>query len=493
MSEQRAKNNNIQDSKLIQLLKVLSPLELKRFKKFLESPFHNSNNLLVQLYGLLKKYHPTYNNPQLTKEKLFAKLFDKKPYQPKRMNDLMYDLRRLVEDFLIVSDTLGEKQERQTKLVKLLANRNHPSFDEEAQKLMVAIQGKTTYLTGKDYLKLHLINDQLWFHINTPKNNIIATPFKEAHENLDLYYILTKLQYFAEQEGRKKIFKESEHLTFFAEILNFVADKRKEKPLLFLFEQIIELTKGTLSKEKYFELKEKIILHGPKIEVELRRDLLMHLSNYCVQQNNRGHNEFIKEALNIYKIMIANNLLIVDGKIADYLFLNISNFANKCGEYEWAETFIGKYKIHLDHKIKEEVLNVAKVYTHFFQKNYNGALALINLQKINKNYHYYYSVRVQLMKVLYNDWTKLGVNNIKTLLDQSIALEQSVKRNSSFSDEKIKAYLNFVRYFRALVKLRRLPERSLTKIRQLEKDLMEEKLLTFKDWLLEQIKEMKSR
>ena len=303
MSEQTAKKNNIKTSKLIQLLEVLSPLELKRFKKFLESPFHNSNELLIHLYNLLKKYHPTYDAPQLTKEKLYDKLFNKQSYRQKRMNDLMYDLRQLVEDFLIVSHTLDEKEERANVLVKVLGKRNHHFFREESEELIQKINSKKTYLVETDYLKLQQLYDGLWFHVNTPKNQGKSTSFEKAHENLDLFYVLTKLQYFAEQEGRKRIFKEMERTTFFNEILNFVTREKVNTPLLYFFEQIIDIAKGNFSEEKYLAFKKKVLLDGFKIKKELRRDILMHLSNYCIQRNNRGEIRFLKEALDVYKIM----------------------------------------------------------------------------------------------------------------------------------------------------------------------------------------------
>jgi len=490
MSEQTAKKNNIKTSKLIQLLEVLSPLELKRFKKFLESPFHNSNELLVQLYNLLKKYHPTYDAPQLTKEKLFAKLFKKQPYRQKRMNDLMYDLRQLVEDFLIVSHTLDEKEERTNVLVKVLGRRNHHFFREESEKLIQKINSKKTYLVGEDYLRLQQLYDGLWFHVNTPKNQGKSTSFEKAHENLDLFFVLTKLQYFAEQEGRKRIFKEMERTTFLNEILNFVTREKINTPLLYFFEQIINIAKGDFSEEKYLAFKKKVLLDGFKIKKELRRDILTHLSNYCIQRNNRGEIRFLKEALDIYKIMDINNLLVIDGNIGDAIFLNISNFAIKCGENRWAKEFRKKHQVYLDDKIAEETINIADIYDLFYQNNFKEANRLINKVKLNRNSTYYPGIRVHLMKGLYNDWCELSVNNSETLLDQATAFEKSIQRNKIFSNEKVKSYLNFTKYFKHLIKLKKMPRSDSDKVNQLKRNVKNEDSLTFKSWLLEKIESL---
>ncbi len=296
MREQITKKNNIQTSKLIQLLEALSPLELKRFKKFLASPFHNSNVLLVQLYSLLKKFHPTYDNPQLTREKLYSKLFGNKIYQQKRINDLMYDLRLLVEDFLIVSDTLEKQRNRQIILVDILSKRNHPCFEEESKKLAEKIRQKSTYLTGLDYLALHRTYDQIWSHPDIVKTSGERSVFNANLENLDLFYLFTKLRYYAEYQEVNKIIGIEEEIIYQDLIDNLMkqVDLKIELPLFFIFNQIIKLGAGQLEGEEFAKLRDYVLEHAPYIEQEILRDLVIHFINYCVKKSNNGKNEFIQ-------------------------------------------------------------------------------------------------------------------------------------------------------------------------------------------------------
>ena len=386
----KAKNNkNIRRTKLVQLLSVLSPLEIKRFKKFLESPFHNNNEQLLKLFLLLKKFHPEYDAPSLTKENLFLKLFKKRQYSQQRMNDLMYDLSKLVEDFLIVSNALNSKTDRQTALVNILAKRNHPFFAIESKKLVDHIQSKSTFLTASDYLQLQQIYDQWWFHVDTEKNQNQAVEFKAAHNNLDLFYLMTKLQYFAEQEGRKKIFDELQILTFREVVFKHALESKEDAPLLFLLFNIIRLIKEELKVDDFLSLKNKVVVLGKKIEESLRRDIFNHLLNYCIRKNNRGQTEFLQEALKIYKIMLTDDLLTIDGIMPNVHFINISNFALKCGEIEWAKKFQTNYKSFLDKSSAEEVLNVTQIFTLFYQQDFNKANGLINTSRLQTSASYY--------------------------------------------------------------------------------------------------------
>lgn len=494
MSEPTAKRNNIKTSKLIQLLEVLSPLELKRLKKFLESPFHNSNELLVQLFGLLKKYHPTYEAPSLTKEKLFTKLFGNKPYRPKRINDLMSDMRQLVEDFLIVSDALGVKQKRQKHLVEVLAGRNHPSFEAESQKLITAIKQKTTYLTGEDYLLLHQINDQLWFHIDTEKNNNDASVFRIAHENLDLYYVLTKLQYFAEQAGRRKIYNEEEINTFKEVIYDYVNQKdvSLKHPLIPIFYRIILLIENELKDSDFSNLRKTILGNTRLFDDEIARDLILHLIYYCANKKNRGGNaHYIKIIFDLYLFLINNDLILINGKIRDLDYLNIINCATKVTEEEWITSFCEKYNGFLDNKSANEIINIGLVYKFFYQKNYekiDKPFSLISL--VNRNL-LYPRIKAKIIKSLFEEWERFDTNNSLTIIDHSNAFEQFLKRNKVYSYEKKASYLGFVKFVKILVKIKKSLTVNKEKVEQLRKAIQQENFLTYKSWLLERIDALK--
>lgn len=482
------RKNDIQGTKVVQLLKLLSFLEIKRFKKFLASPFHNNNELLSQLFQLLKKHHPDYNSPKLTKESLYKSLFSNKVYHQQRMNDLMFDLRKLIENFLIVSNTLHDKKERQFSLTNILATRNHPSYIEASEKLIKKIEVQPTYLTGKDYLQLQKIYDQWWFHVDTDKNQNDTSTFVAAHENLDLFYVLTKLQYLAEQEGRKKTFKLTENINFKEAVLQYALNHKN--PLLVFFYQVFQLIQGNLSIEEYHNLKENILAHGPKIPLHLKRDLLNHLLNCCIHKSNRGQSEYFQESLDLYKIMLDFNLLSIDGKIGTSHFLNISNLSIKCGEFEWGEAFRQDYSKFLDSKSRQVIISVAKIYILFHQKNFKVASEIINTEKFQSNNTYYPGIRVYLMKGLYRDWREYNANNAETLLNQTTAFIQYIKRNKYFSKEKNNSYLNFAKYFKQLVKTRRNYSTLQHSLKKLKMEVEEATLLTYKDWLLEEIQRM---
>lgn len=60
--------------KLFTILKTFSPEEIKRFEKFISSPYHNTGRNLKPLFKAVTKYHPEYPINKLTDEKILKTL-----------------------------------------------------------------------------------------------------------------------------------------------------------------------------------------------------------------------------------------------------------------------------------------------------------------------------------------------------------------------------------------------------------------------------------
>ena len=54
-------------SKVLQLLKTLTPQEFKKYGLFIGSPYFNKENVQIKIYELLKKHYPAFDSPVLAK------------------------------------------------------------------------------------------------------------------------------------------------------------------------------------------------------------------------------------------------------------------------------------------------------------------------------------------------------------------------------------------------------------------------------------------
>ncbi len=87
-------------SKVIVVFKAFSTEEIKKFRNFVHSPFHNTNRNVIKLFEIIKKHYPNFEASQLAKENLFKKLYPGKKYSDIVMRILISDMLKLEEQFL---------------------------------------------------------------------------------------------------------------------------------------------------------------------------------------------------------------------------------------------------------------------------------------------------------------------------------------------------------------------------------------------------------
>src|ERR1700679_2451451 len=87
-------------TKVIQLLRSFDKDEAKQFESFLESPFFNTSKKLLVFYKILIQYHPEFESPKLSKEKIYQKMHGNQPYSDPTMRELISNLFKLAKEFI---------------------------------------------------------------------------------------------------------------------------------------------------------------------------------------------------------------------------------------------------------------------------------------------------------------------------------------------------------------------------------------------------------
>lgn len=93
----------MQNTKLVKLLRTFSTREVKDFEKFILSPYFLRGRNLLPLWKVLKKFYPSFDSPQLTKEKVFKKVHPGKKFDRKSGHALtvaISEMSLLAEKFL---------------------------------------------------------------------------------------------------------------------------------------------------------------------------------------------------------------------------------------------------------------------------------------------------------------------------------------------------------------------------------------------------------
>jgi len=94
----------MQNTKLINKLKLLDKEELGDFNRFIDSPSYNKNKDAVKLFEYLrtKGNHPVYSSEKLDRDYVIRKLFSEwKKNSERQMTYLMTVLSDLIDKFIV--------------------------------------------------------------------------------------------------------------------------------------------------------------------------------------------------------------------------------------------------------------------------------------------------------------------------------------------------------------------------------------------------------
>ena len=132
-------------SKLITVLQILESEDLRQIQKLLKSPFFTSNKNILKLFQIIRRYHPDYSNSALAKEKLYAKVFPKTDYSDVKFRNLMGELSKLIEEYLVLHFIRTDTYLQKRYLSIAYANREELKLSHKESKALKAVS--YTHLT----------------------------------------------------------------------------------------------------------------------------------------------------------------------------------------------------------------------------------------------------------------------------------------------------------------------------------------------------------
>ncbi|MEM0994255.1 MAG: hypothetical protein AAGI49_14545, partial [Bacteroidota bacterium] len=88
-------------SQLIELLRTFDKKEIRACKKWLNSPFHNQRQDVVDLYNYLFTRDHLYKDKKLEKAYVFKRIFPKEVFDDAKIRQTMYFLLKSLEEYLL--------------------------------------------------------------------------------------------------------------------------------------------------------------------------------------------------------------------------------------------------------------------------------------------------------------------------------------------------------------------------------------------------------
>ncbi|GJM32985.1 MAG: hypothetical protein DHS20C18_19860 [Saprospiraceae bacterium] len=462
----------MQNTKLYKILSTFSVSEWRQFRDFIQSPFFNKKQELIQLYLCLyqekKKHYESVTN--LDKSSIHRLVFPKDAYDEKKFNHLTSQLSLLAERFLgqLVYEQAGILMEyHQTQAcVDRSLHKNVKQLCRKMEKTLATLPYRNADFYNQQYLFYNL-NDQYFTSQKIRKfdNNLF-----KAGQQFDVYFLSNKLALLCATLERQGIFSHNDRIPLEEEILAIVKSKQfQDIPAISVYGSILLMLKEENEVVHYRDFRTNFKHHSSSFSTSEIQLFYQYAINYCTRKIRSGHKTYAEEMLELYQESLAGGYLLDHDQISPWAYKNIIKLGLGLKRFEWVESFIREFTPKLPEDKKQDAFhfNLADLYYH--RKAYDEALQQLNILEFS-DVHYKLDARVILLKIYYE------TKEYEALHSLISSFRIFLLRHSEITKSIKTPYLNFLSILNRML--------NQGKTASIEVRIKQTSLLSSRSWLL---------
>ncbi len=470
----------------IGLYKSLNKKELKRFRKYLCSPFNTEQEVLLELFLFLKNLPEEkiqVNKLLISTLELYDSLYqgDNKTQQQKikKVYNILSDFGLALEHFIAIESLRSDQLKKSEYVVSFLSSKKDnnslaSSFNKYRRAISREKDTETRYHYYRNYYQMKFES----VDVNTLKKKESTELLNGEYEMVELQWRLNQLRYYCHLSYRKNIIiddlKDQEEKFNKVLIENKSIAQQGEHAAISIYWHLIKLIKEDpciASFNKTFGLLEDNI---HRLSYKEQNTFCRYLLNYCIRSVNRGKSEFHQEKFKLENWGLENGILLNEGVLSDEQFINIALTGIMMGKFEYVESFIIKYQNKLLPTKRLMAVYLVRAYVSFFLKDEVRALGYIREIEATS---FQYKLRVQSLKIriVYLLWLQkeYDLKSMKTVIQ---SYKRLFSRNTfNLGHDKQKNYHQLAVVIEKLIKIQQLSgEEKLKKIESLQRLIREE-------------------
>lgn len=442
----------MQDSKLVKGLKLLTAWELNHFQDFIHSPFFNKHPKVKDLVDHLCALAPEFEGEQLERKMVFEMLYPGTPYREQRFKDLLSQTMKLFRSFLAFYELKNNEFRIGTALLDAYRDRSMESAYQKQYKALGKMVRKREEKLQEIHLKELELRESFITWQNSRSSRSIEDSMQLASDQLDTFYLFSKLKYGVEMANRQGVVAQEFNTGMLDSVLGHL-EKHPQITEIHPEIRIYQLIYRTFTSEnpdpefqKLMDVLKAKSSGFPRPEV---REMYGYASNFCIRQVNKGKRQYLSTLFELYKWALAQGAVYQsDGWLLQWDYKNIVSASLKVGEVEWCRQFIDAYRDRIAPEFRDNAFTYNLASFHFEQQDYGRALRM--LQEVEfSDVFYALGSRVILLKSYYEmgDLDALG-----SLCD---AFKIYLKRNKTLSRLQFNIYFNLVSFAKKTADLRR--------------------------------------
>ena len=474
----------MRNSKLYSILSKFNKYEQNRFRKYLQSPYFNSNQTIIDLFGILAKDINENYAGKLEKEWIWKKLKLNLSYDDVRFRKFMSDLLKLAEGFLAQQLFDDSHVHKATFVLKAVGTKKLEKLYNSSMRTAEKGLENQSYRSIDYFYQRYHIEKEYYNLIDFETKRDDKSNLEDIITNLDYFYFSEKLRLCCSALARQRFISHSYEIQFIDEIVNYLDQNIKETiPAIAIYYQIYLTYKEPDTDEHYFKLKQLLNEYALLFpHREAKDDQYSHAINYCVRKFNSGNPSFLEELFQLYEDLIQKEILVSDDQLSPWFFKNVVFVGLRIGKYDWTENFILKYSPYLPESFRDNAVtfNLARLY--WYQKDYDKVIE--QLREVEyEDVTYNLSSKSMLLATYYE---RDEIEPLYSLLD---SFRVYLNRRKDIPLQRRENYKNLIKFTKKLTRLNHRDKKAQEKLRE---EIEASKGVIEKKWLLDKIVELGS-
>lgn len=478
----------MENSKLINGLKVLSINEHRLFDQFVRSPYYCKDPNIARFLNAIVETE--YLPDKLDRQLIFEAVFPERAYSDQSFYELGSTLYRLLEEFLI-AQRLGQSNQRKSAV--LLEEFSERVMNRSFQLKYKSQARETDNSSRRDehyYLNQYLIEtaaDDLFMRqeLRGQNDSLIA-----KMDNLDHFYFAAKLRTACEMHNRANIVATAYEDRFTTEVVSIIeANPEHFRSIAAVWAYYLIYKMLVSNKESFFlDLRELLASQLHCFSRSEARGLFQHALNFCIRRINQAEAGWLEKIFDVYQLQLEKNYLTEGKYVNQWNYKNIITVGLRLKEYEWTRAFLEEQRENLAPEFRENAFNYN--LANFLYETGEKGQAQRLMQTVAFTDPYYNLATRSLLSRIY-----LEEEDGEGLFAQLEAFRGFLSRNKRISKYQKEVNLNFVRLTKSVQRLKdlkplRITEKYLARVADLEKRI-KGKSTVHQLWLLQQLNQLR--
>lgn len=427
----------------------------------------------MQLFDYLNECFEQKKSPE--KEAAYERINPSTPFNDGQMRLATSELYKQLEHFMAYTEAFGNEGGLAAPLAAAFRKRGLERHFEKTIGTARQTSSRQSHRHAEHFSKAFELEYEQFQQLSAGKRTADLN-IQELSDLEDLAFIARKLRLTCIALSHQAVYQANYDLGLLDAVLEQVRRKGlTSTPAIGLYYYGYYLMTQPEATENFTQFKAMLLTEAVQLPREERRNLYLIAINFCVKKVNTLEVAYYREALDLYKYALENQLLMENKVLSPFAFNNIVAIALKVGEANWAEEFVENHSQFLEKKQRLATyhLNLARVeyVRHDFKK------ALLHLQEADyKDLINNLIAKTLQLKIFFEsgeyDLTDAHLN----------ALQNYIRRQGVMGYHRTN-YQNMVRHTRSLLHLPPDPEER----QKLRERIASEAVLTEKEWLLKML------